>query len=211
LLSAKVSILLLDLDDTIFPTRSIPPEVFEPLFESLNEVPHHFNEVQMTAIKNDLWKYTFHEVAEKYGFDKTMRSHYQEKLKSLPLEFDIQVYDDYPALLQLELPMYLVTSGTTRVQEQKVDALGIREDFIEVHIDDRNLYPGGKKRIFEELIVENRWAPKELLVIGDNILSEIKAARDLSIPWLQIDRSLPSDSSEQRIQSFRDVSKFILT
>ena len=205
------SILILDLDDTIFPTRSIPPEVFEPLFNSLNEVPHDFNESQMHIIRDDLWKYTFHEVAEKYGFNQEMRRHYQTRLKTLPLHFDISVYDDYPFLKELDVPMYLVTSGTTRVQEQKIDALGIRQDFVEVHIDDRNLYPGGKKRIFQELMQENRWDSRQLLVIGDNILSEIKAARELSIPWLQIDRSLPADPEERRIQSLKEISEFILS
>jgi putative hydrolase of the HAD superfamily len=205
----KPPILILDLDDTIFPTRSIPPKVFEPLFESLNEVSHDFTEKQMDIIKDDLWKYTFHEVAEKYGFNDGMRRHYQERLKTLPLDFDIEVYEDYHDLRLMELPMYLVTSGTTSVQERKIDALEIRDDFIEVHIDDRNLYPGGKKRIFTDLINENRWSPDQLLVVGDNILSEIKAARELSIPWLQIDRSMPMDLTDNRIQSLREISGFI--
>ena len=205
----KPSVLFVDLDDTIFPTRSIPPEVFEPLFESLNEVPHHFTEKQMSVIKADLWRYTFHEVAEKYGFSKDMRNHYQERLKSLPLNMEISVYDDYPHMCSLEIPMILVTSGTTRVQQQKIDSLRIRSDFIAVHIDDRNLRPGGKKRIFEELLEEYRWANREVLVIGDNVLSEIKAARELSLPWLHLDRSSCLDAAQRRISSLSEIEKFL--
>lgn len=207
----KTSVLFVDLDDTIFPTRSIPPEVFEPLFESLNEVPHDFSEKQMRVIKEDLWKFTFHEVAEKYGFSGAMRKHYQDRLKTLPLHFDITVYPDYPALVELKIPMILVTSGTTRVQQQKVDALGIRGDFTSVHIDDRNLQPGGKKRIFEALAREHQIASNQILVIGDNVLSEIKAARELSMPWLLLDREAPMDATQQRVQSLTEVQQFIGT
>ncbi|MBK6428638.1 MAG: hypothetical protein IPF82_21330 [Blastocatellia bacterium] len=56
------------------------------------------------------------------------------------------------------MPLFLVTTGFRDFQESKVDALGIRERFVEVIVDDIDGHVRlGKFRIFGELLDRNQW------------------------------------------------------
>jgi putative hydrolase of the HAD superfamily len=96
-------------------------------------------------------------------------------------------YGDLDVLAEFRVPLFLVTTGFRDFQESKVDALGIRERFVEVIVDDIDGYVRlGKYRIFDELLGRHRWQPESVLVVGDNPESEIKAGNRLEMPTVQI-------------------------
>ena len=63
----------------------------------------------------------------------------------------------------------------------KIESLGISGDFKEIIIDDPTVEAGGKLRIFKSILERYGYQSEELLVIGDNAESEIKAGRSLGM------------------------------
>jgi len=205
-----VGTLFLDLDDTIFPSR-IPYAAFSELFDVLDRVNDVLPQEKIDEVKQQLYRQTFGEVAEKYAFSPRMVRAYFEKMKTMRFNFNITVYDDYTFLQQLPQDKYLVTSGSRYIQMAKIVALGIQSDFTEIHIDDPYDGSPGKAGIFTKLVKQKKLSTREILIIGDNPNSEIKAAKQLEIPHLLIDRnsSVSIDSEGRKVNSFRHIHRFL--
>ena len=96
-------------------------------------------------------------------------------------------YADLDLLATLDAARFLVTSGFTRFQNSKIDALGIRALFASVHVDAIDIAaPVGKEAIFRHILREHRFEPREALVIGDNPDSELAAGARVGIRTVQI-------------------------
>jgi len=94
---------------------------------------------------------------------------------------------DLHVLRDITQQLFLVTSGFRRLQESKVNALGIRSLFAEIRIDAID-EPGtkGKARHFEEILRTHSFKPEEVLVVGDNPDSEIAAGNRLGMKTVQV-------------------------
>ncbi len=79
------------------------------------------------------------------------------------------------------------SAGCRPLQESKVRALGIGEWFDAVIVDavDDPDHPG-KQAIFERLLAAERCAAGEVMVVGDNPVSELAAGRNLGMVTVQI-------------------------
>jgi FMN phosphatase YigB (HAD superfamily) len=96
-------------------------------------------------------------------------------------------YGDLHVLKELTPTKYLVTSGFRRLQESKVEMLGIRDLFAAVLIDAINEPERTHKEgIFKQILEANGLLPIEALVVGDNPESEIAAGKRLGIRTVQI-------------------------
>lgn len=190
--------LILDLDDTIFPTRSIGMECIAPLFRRIPFKNYGYQESDIARIMEELWKQPMADVAELYDFPDQLISEYHRIASAHEFAFEITPYEDYTYLQSLRHSMHLVTTGTTPVQQQKIDALGIRADFHHIIINDPYVVSGGKQACFLEILEKESLQPEQVLVIGDNESSEIAAAKKLAIPWVLIDRSLKEHDVESR-------------
>ncbi len=205
-----IQYLFLDLDDTIFPTRSIGYHHFAELFNSLETaVSLHLPDIQFEDIKQDLWRFTFYDVAEKYGFTDQMVDTYFEQMSGMKFSFEIFPYPDYHHLQKISLPKYLITSGSEPIQRAKVEALGIGPDYVRVCYDDRMQGSAGKEQIFRELIRQESLPPDAILVIGDNPDSEIKAANSLGLNNIMIDRMNRFPDADGIIRSFSELHSLI--
>lgn len=206
------SVIILDLDYTIFQTNTIDKKVFEPFFENLltNIKPFFTNEI-IENIVADLWKYSWDEVIEMYNIPKEIFNKSIKVLEQKPLKLEISTYQDYKYINHFLLDKFLVTTGLTSLQNAKIEALDIRNDFKKIIINDRLIETKSKFDIFQELMTKYNLAPDKTYVIGDNPNSEILAGNKLNLNTIQIVRNneVKEGIAKYYISSFEEL-KYII-
>lgn len=204
-------ILILDLDDTIFETRSMDMTVFDPAKRVVEEFAlGHFGNQVSTKIIEEIKSIPFDIVANKYEFPDEVRSRFYTTIQNIDYQLSIDTYEDYSALKRLGHEMYLVTTGMTNLQLAKIEALGIASDFVGVFVDDPfAMHRREKIGFFREILGQRE--PDRFWVIGDNPESELKAGRKLGMNTIQRlnGRHDPSDHTDYTIQSFYELEKII--
>ena len=78
--------------------------------------------------------------------------------------------------------------GFYNLQKSKIDASGVRNDFKEVYIVDPATSNKTKKDIFKEILLAYGYQRNEVLVIGDDPESEIRAGNELNIETVLYDK-----------------------
>lgn len=183
----KKTFMILDLDDTIYPIRSIPQHTASIFFDTLRKVNNVLDEPTLSKAIEDSWTVPFYELCQSYGFSQEMIEASIASFERIKLE--IVPFQDYTEIRSSPIKKFLVTSGVTTFQQKKIEALGIRNDFQSIHINDPLTgWHSGKRGLFLHILGENDLHPEEGLVIGDNIDSELHAARELRIDSVLIDR-----------------------
>lgn len=180
-------ILILDLDDTIFSTQSISRQIVEPAVQILRTyytAKHGIRE--SVQLIDDLWKYPFDSILQKYQIPINIQEEFFFKLDNIEYNLNIQPFEDYYFVQQLQVKKYLVTTGFVGLQKAKIKALNIQNDFVEVYIDDpRDNNRIFKKGIFEKIVEHEKIAAKKVWVIGDNPDSELIAGNSLGMNTIQ--------------------------
>lgn len=174
--------LLFDLDNTIFPTPTITDEVFSGVFELMQGFRGTISNDKLAEIKAELSRTPFQKIADQYGFPEELRRKGIALLKETVCQKPIATYPDYELVRSLPLPKFLVTFGFVKLQQSKVDCLGIRNDFKAVVVVDPEISRETKRNVFLRIMDTFHYQKDELIAIGDDPESEIKAARDLGIP-----------------------------
>lgn len=205
-----IQAIIYDLDHTLFDPGSIDKQIFESAFEWL-ESAGKFSRAEMAVIRKDFFSISLNAFIDKHLTDTT-REAFVTKLKNLPPLPKLATYRDGHVVTEISVTNYLVTSGLTEFQNQKIDALGIRDWFAEIFIDDPVMLTWQDKEEIMECIIETYgYQPSELLVVGDNPHSEIKAGNNLGIQTIQILREgiIKSDLADQCIQTLAALPKII--
>src|SRR6218665_1946553 len=200
--------LILDLDDTIFKTRSMDSRVFEPFFEDLRQrLKPLYTEREVALIINDLWYHTWNIVMDRYHIPFEILLSSFEVLERLDPILDIAPYPDYAFIKTLECPKFLVTTSLTGLQTKKIKALGIQNDFTRIIINDPFTNRKSKYDVFAELAAEFSLLPEQTYVVGDNTESEIKAGNLLNMVTVQILREgvMKGDAARHHIHSFYEL------
>lgn len=177
--------LILDLDDTIFRTKSMDMAVFDPARQLIEDfaLEEYGSEVSNEIIE-EMKKSPFDVVANKYQFPDNLSLQFYEVIQSLDYDLSIEPFEDYDALRRLNVPMYLVTTGMPKLQKAKVAALDIANDFVDIFIDNPfNLQRKYKAGIFRDILEHHE--STQLWVVGDNPNSELKAGKDLGMNTIQ--------------------------
>jgi putative hydrolase of the HAD superfamily len=176
---------IVDLDNTVFPVPSIGEELFKPLFEMIaaSEAAG-----KLQAIKHDVMRKPFQWVAKRYNLDEGLTTRAIEVLKTLKYEGKIAAFDDFHHLRNLPGDKFIVTTGFINMQQSKVKGLQLEKDFKEIFIIDPTTTGESKKNVFEKIMNKYAYKPEEVLVIGDDPESEIKAANELGIDSVLYDR-----------------------
>ncbi len=99
----------------------------------------------------------------------------------------MQPCDGYEQVKSVQLKKFLVTTGFTKLQWSKINRLDIELDFDEIHIVDFEIALKTKKDVFADIMERYNYTAAELLVIGDDPESEIKAAKELGIDTFLFD------------------------
>ena len=176
--------LILDLDNTIYPVSSISENLFASLFETLDQHAGIINvsdAERVNKIKDEMTRRPFQYIADEFGLNTALRNKMVDILKNISYDLPMQPFEDYQHIQSISLDKFLVTTGFSKLQWSKVKMLGIESDFKAIHIVDPEVNQQTKKDVFAQIMVTHNYIPEDLLVIGDDPRSEIKAANALGI------------------------------
>lgn len=204
--------LILDLDDTIFQTNTIDKKVFESFFDHLlANIKPLYDDFVLKNIMNDLWKDAWDVVINRYDIPEEIFRKSIQLLENLPLQLEIATFRDYQILKEFAIDKYLVTTGLTSLQNAKIKALAIENDFKEIIINDRFIESKTKIDHFRTLISKYKLDPKKTFVIGDNPYSEIYAGNLLGLKTIQILRAnvAKGNNANFYITSFEELKSII--
>ncbi|KEO75543.1 HAD family hydrolase [Anditalea andensis] len=203
--------MIYDLDNTLFPVSDIGEELFKPLFDKIEK--HGVKDGEFTKIKKDLMRKPFQEVAYKYQFSEPLIDEGNRILTKLTYDKEIKLFEDYPAILELPGDRYLVTTGYKNMQNSKIEHLGILKDFVEITVVDPSESDLTKKDIFYQIMEKNGYSPTDMMIIGDDPDSEIKAGQDLGIETVLYYKlaltDLPTGATHV-INDFRELASILL-
>jgi putative hydrolase of the HAD superfamily len=183
-----IKALIFDLDSCLSAANEVGDQLFEPAFNAIRRANHGaVSEETLKQAFSDCWRFPFNDVACKYGFTDEMIKAGFAAFTQIEVTEPMHGYGDLEVLRALPTKLFLVTSGFRRLQESKIDALGIRPLFAEIRIDAID-EPGaaGKGRIFEEILQKHSLKPEEVMVVGDNPDSEIAAGNRLCMKTVQV-------------------------
>jgi putative hydrolase of the HAD superfamily len=200
--------IILDMDNTIYPVHSIGFKLFKVLFDLIEQSGSHPN---IEEIKAALMKRPFQVVADEYGFSDQLKNDCLALLQELMVEEAMQPFEDYEEIKKIALPKYLVTTGFPKLQHSKVRQLGIEADFEGIFVVDLNRPGASKKAVFQQIMAENNFSPADLIVVGDDVNSEIKAGQELGIDavlYAPVSSSAPI-LSVHVISHFRELLQYL--
>lgn len=197
--------IILDLDNTIYPVSSIGDELFRSLFKMLERSGEFEGDIDY--IKNDIMRKPFQVVARTYKFSEALTNAGIEHLKSIEYTGPIQPFDDYALIQGTPQKKFLVTTGFSKLQESKIKGMKIGNDFVEIRIVDPMVSTRTKKDEFLSLMDKYSIDKKDLLVIGDDPASELKAAKEIGVDAVLYDKlELHPGSEFPRILDYRELT-----
>lgn len=206
-------LLILDLDDTLFETKTIERHHVAPAIDAfISRALSYYDAKKIDSILEDLWKLPFDAVSSKYAFNDSLNQLFISKINSLEYKLDILPFEDVHFMKDIKANKVLVTTGFRKLQHAKIDALGLASLFEEVlidAIDDPNRKY--KKGVFEELMNQQAHLNKRVLVLGDNPLSELKAGRELGLTTIQVAKfdQPKSEYADHYITHFRELRQLV--
>lgn len=175
-----------DFDNTVFPVASIGKKLFAPLINLIEEDGGYKGNID--AFKDAVMRRPFQLIAKEFKFTQQLIDAAVELLKNLTYNGPLIPFEDYQEIKRIKGERFLVTTGFYKLQKSKIDASGVRNDFRRVYIIDPATTTKVKKDIFKEILQENSYNPNEVMVIGDDPDSEIKAGNDLHIDTVLYDK-----------------------
>jgi len=188
----STSALLLDLDHTLYDPESIPASVMEPAFELIRAAHARIGGVSREVLEAsipELMGSPITLVARKHGWPDELRRAALEASASAVLPERLPLFSDVAALVRLPQRKILVTTGVPAVQHQKIAALGLKSWLDAVHVDDALAVPRrGKKAVFAAILADGGFDAAEVVVVGDNLESEIAAGAALGIRTVHVAR-----------------------
>jgi len=207
-------VLILDLDDTIFETKSMNSKIFDSAISLIkNYYERSDSAVKSEEIIADLWSYPIDVVFVKYNTRKPLINEFYKRIEAIDFQkLDIKTFEDYKELRTLTENKMLVTTGFKKLQWAKIKALSIENDFDQIYIDDPRSTPRNHKiDIFRQILIETKKKPKEIWVIGDNPESEIKAGKELGMKTIQRKSKSKnlSEFADYKIESFYELRSII--
>lgn len=183
-----IKAIIFDLDNCLAAADEMGRELLAPAFEAIRDANRGtVTDSTLLDAFEECWRSPFDYVATKHGFSEEMRVAGWRALVQTEVTGTMRGYGDIGVLAQLPVQRFLVTSGFFRLQQSKINALGIAPLFAGIHIDaidqpDRL----GKQALFSRILETHALKKSEVLVVGDNPSSEIEAGNRLGLTTIQI-------------------------
>lgn len=205
----KKKAIILDLDNTIYPVASIGDKLFHRLFALIENNGSFSGE--LAAVKTEIMRRPFQQVAHDFSFSNELKEQSIQLLTDLTYEEPMQPFEGYDLVASLPQKKFLVTTGFTRMQQSKIRQLGIEKDFENIYIIDPAGTKKNKKDIFETILSQYLYNNADLLVVGDDINSEIRASQELGIDPVLFDYKMQLQPSEKLpvIYHLKDLLRFL--
>ncbi len=209
-----MTIFILDLDNTLFDTRSIPAELTDRLHSRLRQANAECHAVSSEVLEqaiSDTWYAPFSVVCERYSLPRTFLAIWNEWQETVSFDQPLVPYPDVMRSLRILRTqghlLCLLTSGYRRLQQAKIEALRITPLFDEIHIDAVDEFCSGKAAIISGLLLARNWNRKDLLIVGDSATNEIDAGLRLGIATIQILRPgvVATDLADRHIHSLFEL------
>lgn len=209
-----MTIFILDLDNTLFDTRSIPAELIDRLHSRLRIANEESRAVPPPVLEqaiNDTWYAPFSLVCARYSLPEMFLNIWNEWQETVSFDKPLPLYPDVLSSLQTLRDqghrLCLLTSGYRRLQRAKIEALGITRFFDEIHIDAVDESGSGKAAIISEWLLSGRWIREDLLIVGDSATNEIDAGVRLGISTVQILRPgvVAAEFADRHIHSLLEL------
>jgi putative hydrolase of the HAD superfamily len=182
--------LICDLDNTLFPARSVPRAAVLPVLERVraaNRGGRGIPEARLEEALEACWDRPFDEVARLYDLPEPLRRAWQVAAEELEVTGPLQLYPDVDALWSLPLRLFLVTTGYRRFQESKISLLRLADRFEAIYIDALGVTPrSGKEALFQQILMERQLMVPETAVLGDSAEAELLAGKRLGLWTIQI-------------------------
>ena len=206
----KKKAIILDLDNTIYAVSSIGEKLFKTLFNLIKNRGEYSGDFEL--IKTEIMRRPFQYIAKEFSFSERLFEDCMQLLKNLTYDELILPFEDYNEIKKIPIPKYLVTVGFKKLQQSKVRQLNIEQDFKTIFIIDPTESTLSKKDVFLKIMEENSYKANDLIIVGDDIESEIKAGKELGIESLLYDREgkYVSQENNRTIKSFNELSKYIV-
>lgn len=204
--------LIVDLDNTIYPVKSISDDLFAAFFKLIDDHAGELGTYVVNEAKEEMTRVSFQKVAKKYDFSEELTEKGIQFLKEAILTKSMFAYDDYKHIQNLTIDRFLVTTGFVKMQNSKVNMLGICNDFKNVYIVDPSTSSKTKKDIFEQIIADYHYKPNEVLIVGDDPESEIKFAKLAGLKTVLYDptgKYQPSEA-DYHIKNHAELGQLIL-
>jgi FMN phosphatase YigB (HAD superfamily) len=179
---------IFDLDNCLAPADEVGRDLLEPMFAAIRQTNDgRLTNPALERALEDCWRLPLDAVASGHGFSAEMLAAGWAVARDLVVRKPMTGYGDLGALADLPVKLFLVTSGFRKLQDSKIDALGLKSYFEALYVDaidesDRK----GKEGLFREILERYRLEPLSVLVVGDNPESEIEAGNRLGMPTVQI-------------------------
>jgi len=186
-MSILIKAIIFDLDNCLAPAKQISEAIYMPAFNAMRAANKDVvTEDNLTKAFADCWRHPLDWVASHYGFSAEMLKAGWDEFSRMEIKEPIYGYEELTILAELPVKRYLVTSGFRKLQESKINLLGIKKLFDKTYVDALD-EPNrlGKKGLFELIMRENNFFPSEILVVGDNSDSEIAAGNQLGMRTVQ--------------------------
>jgi len=203
--------IIFDLDMCILDTHSLTGPFFQPVLDALRN--SDLSSELKEKIEYQLWTTSLDDAVEMFAVPEDVAEKMREAYRRIEVPDGIKSFGDEECIRNLPVKKILVTTGYRKFQETKIAKLGIAGLFDETIIDalDYRDKRKGKKKIFQELLEQNNWKESEVLVVGDNPMSELGTAKSLGIPTVQIVRPTVKkwEDATYHINSFMELAKIL--
>ncbi|APU99765.1 HAD family hydrolase [Sphingobacterium siyangense] len=194
----NIKAIIFDLDNTIYAVESISDALFKDLFDLIRSdgrFEGDFGDVQDTIKRKP-----FQFVSEQFRFDPELTNECTELLSDLVHEGPIQTFEEFSKIGEINCKKFLVTTGFMNLQWSKIKKLRLEQFFEEIFIVDPQTYTETKKDIFNRIVCNYRFNKNEVLVLGDDLNSEIKAGEELGLKTVVFDYEYKfSGNTDQKV------------
>jgi len=201
--------IILDLDNTIYLVSSIGEKLFAGLFQLIIESGDY--EGDWTRLKSEIMRTPFQKVADTYSFSENLKVEGIKLLNEIEYTDEIQPVESYNYVRELPCKKFLVTTGFSKMQNSKIMLLNLEKDFEKIFVIDPSLSVLTKKDIFKKILGDYNYASEDVLVVGDDLNSEIKAGQELGIDTVLYDfnRENTGNKGLNVITDFKELEAYI--
>jgi putative hydrolase of the HAD superfamily len=204
--------LIIDLDNTIYPVKSIGDKLFAPLLKLLKSPEYGLKRSIIAQAREQIMRVPFQKVAAQFNFPANLTQKATELLRGLTYDEEMNCFEEYTSIRELHTMKFLLTSGFTKLQESKIHSLNIEGDFTEIFVIDPDISKRTKKDAMMEIMEKYDLLPESLLVVGDDPESEIRAAKELGIATFLLDtkNAYPDAVADYKGGSLQEVLDYII-
>lgn len=201
--------IILDLDNTIYPVSSIGDQLFKSLFSLIIESGEY--EGDFEQIRFEIMRRPFQYIADEFSFSESLKSDCFKLLSNLTYNAKMQPFKGYETLLTIPCRRFLVTTGYTKMQHSKIQQLGIENDFEKIFVIDPDRSALTKRDFFEKILADYNFSVEDVLVVGDDLNSEIFHAKALGIETVLYDYLSQFQESEDQkvIRNHKDLYLYL--